>query len=76
MSKLVRINNDFSRRCFFKKNELNFIVFKYCRRELSNKNPDELLFKFYLHYKFICRFKLNMSLTRIRNFCIKTGRTR
>jgi len=33
-------------------------------------------FKCYLYYKFICWFKLTMSITKIRNFCLKTGRSR
>jgi len=71
-----RLTKDVNRRMMYKDKELKFIVFKYFRRELNVKNDIDLLFKYYLHYKFICWFKLNMSITRIRNYCLKTARSR
>jgi len=49
-----RLTKDVNRRMMYKDKELKFIVFKYFRRELNVKNDIDLLFKYYLHYKFIC----------------------
>jgi len=56
----------------YNKKELRFLELKYWLREL--KNEDSM--KSYIYYKFLKWFKVTMSITRIRNYCIKTGRSR
>jgi len=74
MGKLQRVSKDVVVRKNYQRNEFKFLEFRYLRRELIHF--DNVNFSYYIHYKFINWFKLSMSLSRIRNLCIKTGRAR
>jgi len=64
--KLVK---DFRNRKFFNKNEFNCILLKY----YNNVNIQEK-YKIYIFYRFLKKFHLNSSSSRIVNRCIMTGR--
>lgn len=64
-----RLSKDLKNRKFFKRNELNFVFLKYYYNlDLDSK------FKYFFLYKFIKKFHLNSSSSRIVNYCIITGR--
>ena len=69
MNKIEKVKKDKKVRVLFKKNELFIILFKYgilMNNEKNNKN--------FYYLKFIKKFHLNWSSSRIVNRCIYTTR--
>jgi small subunit ribosomal protein S14 len=64
-----KLKKDSMTRDFFKKNEMNNLLFKY----YLNSNLD-FKYKSYFFYKFLYRFHLNSSSSRVVNRCLITGR--
>lgn len=71
MSKITKFRKDKKNRDKFFRNELKILVYKYGLFGNIEKEHKQ----FYL-YKFIQRFHLNWSMSRIVNKCLYTGRTR
>ena len=64
-----KLKKDYINRKFFNKNEFNSIILKYYNNsDIDNK------YKYYIFYKFLKKFHLNSSSSRIVNRCIITGR--
>ena len=64
-----KLKKDLINRKFFNKNEFNCIFLKY----INNSDIDKK-YKIYIFYKFLKKFHLNSSSSRIVNRCIITGR--
>jgi small subunit ribosomal protein S14 len=64
-----KLKKDLINRNFFKKSEMSNLVFKY----YLNSNLDHK-YKKYFFYKFVYKFHLNSSSSRIVNRCLLTGR--
>src|SRR4029079_14642784 len=64
-----KLKKDLNTRKFFKKSEMKNIIFKY----YINTNID-IEYKKFFFYKFIKKFHLNSSSSRMVNRCVITGR--
>lgn len=64
-----KLKKDLINREFFNKNEFNCIYLRY----INNSHLDKK-YKIYIFYKFLKKFHLNSSSSRIVNRCIMTGR--
>jgi hypothetical protein len=64
-----KLKKDLINRKFFNKNEFNFIFLRY----INNIDIDKK-YKYYFFFKFLKKFHLNSSSSRIVNRCIITGR--
>lgn len=64
-----KLQKDVETRIYFNKNELNCILLKYYYNTSIKKK-----YKNFIFYKFIKKFHLNSSSSRIVNRCIMTGR--
>jgi len=69
MGHVHKLNKDYNMRVFFKKNEISNVLFKY----YINTTLD-MHYKKYFFYKFINRFHLNSSSSRVVNRCLVTSR--
>jgi len=65
------IKKDIKKRNYFLKNEFKLILLKY---QLNN-NCLARNIKLIFHYKFLKKFHLDSSKTRLVNICIETGRS-
>jgi hypothetical protein len=65
------IKKDIKKRNFFLKNEFNLILLKYQMNNINLNKNVKLIF----HYKFLKKFHLDSSKTRLVNICIETGRS-
>jgi hypothetical protein len=64
-----RLKKDMRNRIFFDKNEFNFLLLKY-----YNNVDIAIEYKSYFFFKFMKKFHLNSSSSRIVNRCSMTGR--
>lgn len=64
-----KLNKDKNIRYFVIKNEINVNLMKYTMNSIDNID-----YKKYVFYKFLKKFHLNSSSSRVVNRCIKTGR--
>jgi len=69
MGHLHKLNKDYNMRFFFFKGELDNVVFKYYINTALDAD-----YKKYMFYKFLNRFHLNSSSSRIVNRCLVTSR--
>lgn len=65
------IKKDIKKRKFVAKNEFKLILLKY---QLSNSMLKKSI-KLIFHYKFLKKFHLDSSKTRLVNICLETGRS-
>lgn len=65
------IKKDIKKRNFFLKNEFKNLLLKY---QLNNNRLQKSI-KLIFHYKFLKKFHLDSSKTRLVNICIETGRS-
>lgn len=65
-----KIRKDVKTRLFFNKKEIECVLLNYFNNLDLNKRH-----KIYIFYKFLRKFHLNSSSSRIVNICIKTGRS-
>ncbi len=64
-----KIKKDMRNRTFFNKNEFNSIILKY-----YNNTDIDIKYKYYFFFKFLKKFHLNSSSSRVVNRCVMTGR--
>ena len=69
MGHIHKSSKDYRMRDFFSKNEINNIVLKYYVNA-----PFDVDHKTYFFYKFLNRFHLNSSSSRVVNRCLLTSR--
>lgn len=65
------IKKDIKKRRWVKKSEFKLILLKY---QLNNNELNRKI-KLLFHYKFLKKFHLDQSKTRLVNLCIETGRS-
>jgi hypothetical protein len=65
------IKKDIKKRKLVLKNELKMTLLKY---QLNNNNLEKKI-KLLFHYKFLKKFHLDFSRTRLVNICLETGRS-
>lgn len=65
------IKKDIKKRKFVLKNEFKLIMLKYQLNNIFLKKKIKLIF----HYKFLKKFHLDSSKTRLVNLCLETGRS-
>jgi hypothetical protein len=64
-----KLKKDIKNRIFFNKNEFNFLLLRY-----YNNIDIDIKYKYYIFFKFLKKFHLNSSSSRIVNRCSMTGR--
>jgi len=64
-----KVIKDYNGRKFFLKNEMNMKIFKYYNKVLLLD-----IKKAYIYYKFLKKFHLNSSSSRMVNRCLYCGR--
>ena len=69
MGHLHKLKKDYSMRFFFAKTEVYNVLFKYYMNTMLDTE-----YKKYFFYKFVNRFHLNSSSSRIVNRCLVTSR--
>lgn len=69
MGTKIKVHKDYISRNFFLKNEMNIKLMKYYTKVLLLD-----VSKGYVYYKFLKKFHLNSSSSRLVNRCLYTGR--